>query len=59
MITEKESVEQPQEKTINAGKVKCSKCNRELKSFCECVGDHIYMLCEDCYQDLAFPYFKR
>lgn len=58
-MTEKESSEQVKEITIDAGKVKCSKCNRELRSSCDWVGNHNNILCEDCYQNLAFPSLEK
>ncbi len=47
------------DKSVNVGKVKCSKCNRELISPYKMIGDWIgnnnNVLCEDCYEDLIFP----
>ena len=50
------------DKSVNVGKVKCSKCNRELTSPYKTIGDWIgnnnNVLCEACYQDLVFPFLN-
>jgi hypothetical protein len=42
-----------QEKTIYAKDVKCSKCNRLLRSPSEWLGHLENALCEDCYNCLV------
>ena len=50
-----------QEKDIafRTAEVKCSNCNRELSSTKMWIGDQDSVLCEGCYQDLAFPFFNN
>ncbi len=35
--------------------LRCSMCNRELKSFQECIQSDRRALCEDCYRSLVYP----
>ena len=58
MMTENKSSEQGKEIIINPNKLKCLICNRELRSSCEYIGNQNDVLCEDCYQELAFPHLK-
>jgi formylmethanofuran dehydrogenase subunit E len=59
MGIKKDFYEPTADKSVNIGKVKCSKCNRELISPNKMIGDWIgnnnNVLCEACYQDLLFP----
>ena len=53
MITEKEYSNKAQEQPADLEKVKCSQCNRALRSPSEWVGDLENALCENCYKDLV------
>ena len=53
MITEKEYLNKAQEKTADVEIVRCSKCNRALRSPSEWEGDLKNALCEDCYKYLV------
>ena len=54
MITEKEYSNIAQELAVDVENVKCSKCNRALRSPSEWVGVPKNALCEDCYKNLLF-----
>jgi len=53
MIAEKEYSKKELEKTIDGADVKCSKCNRLLKSPAEWLGNLESALCENCYKYLV------
>ena len=50
------STKRLKDKAMNAKIVKCSNCNRELRSSSTCIEDHQNILCQACYLDLAFPF---
>jgi NAD-dependent SIR2 family protein deacetylase len=54
MISEKEYSNKTIELSADVADVKCSKCNRTLRSPTEWVGVLEYPLCEDCYKYLVF-----
>ena len=58
-MAEKDGFEKAKEINIDTGKVKCSKCNRELRNFYEWIGDRKNILCEGCYQNLIFPFLNN
>ena len=35
--------------------IRCSVCNRELKTFRDCIQSEKRALCEDCYCSLVYP----
>ena len=35
--------------------IRCSVCNRELKTFQDCIQSEKRDLCEDCYRALVYP----
>jgi hypothetical protein len=35
--------------------IRCSVCNRELKTFQDCIQSEKRALCEDCYRALVYP----
>lgn len=35
--------------------IRCSTCNRELKTFQDCIQNDKKALCEDCYRALVYP----
>ena len=53
MISEKECSNKAQELSADVEDVKCSKCNRALRSPSEWVGVLENALCEDCYKYLV------
>ena len=53
MITEKEYSNKAQGLAADVEDVKCSKCNRVLRSPSGWVGDLENALCEDCYKHLV------
>lgn len=41
---------------LKAGEtIRCSACNRELKTFQDCIQSDKRALCEDCYRALVYP----
>jgi len=59
MLIQGDCSEQAKDKDIGAEKVKCSKCNRELRFSSEWIGDHQNALCEACYENIAFPFLRE
>ena len=55
MITEIICAEEKLTETVRAGKIKCDRCNRELKSSCEWIRGDNRLLCQACYQNLLLP----
>ena len=47
------------DKAMNAKIVKCSNCNRELRSSSIWIEDRQHILCQACYLDLAFPFLDN
>ena len=62
MEIEKDLYEPTADKSVDVGKVKCSKCNRELISPYKMIGNWTgndnNVLCEDCYENLIFPFLN-
>ena len=58
MIIHEDQSNLVEDKKVDAAKIKCSNCNRELKFSYQCIGDRQNALCEDCYQNLVFPFLK-
>lgn len=58
MMSTKNSHNLVEDKKVDAEKVKCSNCNRELKFTYQWIGDHQNALCEGCYQNLVFPFLN-
>ena len=58
MITNEDRPNLVEDKKVDAGKVRCSKCDQELKFSYQWIGDRQNALCEDCYQNLVFPFLK-
>ncbi|MFC1515941.1 hypothetical protein ACFL7E_04185 [Thermodesulfobacteriota bacterium] len=59
MTTKRDYFEQAKDSATDIEKAKCSNCNRELGSPNKWIGDQNSVLCEGCYQDLAFPFFNN
>jgi hypothetical protein len=58
MISSEDRSYPVEKKNVDAGKVKCSRCNRELKFSYQWIGDRQDALCEGCYQSLVFPFLN-
>ena len=62
MGIKKDFYEPTADKSVDVGKVKCSKCNRELISPYKMIGNWTgndnNVLCEDCYENLIFPFLN-
>ena len=55
MITERSCAEEKLAETVSAKKIKCDRCNRELKSSYEWIRGDNRLLCQTCYQNLLLP----